>query len=133
MGMKIIGLLVVTAVLTAVHLAAAQKAPPVRKIAILGQPPAPPLRAPPMRNYEIIRQALRELGYVEGHNIVIELRDAESDSQLAELLTELVGLQVEVIVALGGAPRALAKMNTGTVPIVFSVSGDPNSVRHNSC
>jgi len=78
-----------------------------------------------MRNYEIIRQALRELGYVEGQNIVIELRDAESDSQLAERLTELVGLHVEVIVALGGAPRALAKMDTGTVPIVFSVSGDP--------
>jgi len=78
-----------------------------------------------MRNYEIIRQALRELGYVEGQNIVIELRDAESDSQLPELLTELVGLQVEVIVALGGAPRVLAKMDTRTVPIVFSVSGDP--------
>ena len=63
MVMKIIGLLVVTAVLPPVHLAAAQKAPPVRRIGILGQPPAPPLRAPPMRNYEIIRQALRELGY----------------------------------------------------------------------
>ena len=62
---------------------------------------------------------------MEGQNIVIELRDAESDSQLPELLTELVGLQVEVIVALGGAPRALAKLDTGTVPIVFSVSGDP--------
>ena len=125
MGKKILVLLVVTAVLASVHLAAAQKAPPMRKIAILGQAPAPPLRAPPMRNYEIIRQALRELGYVEGQNIVIELRDAESDSQLAERLTELVGLHVEVIVALGGAPRALAKMDTGTVPIVFSVSGDP--------
>src|SRR5262245_35158418 len=125
MGKKSLVLLVVTAVLASVHLAAAQKAPPVRRIAILGQAPAPPLRAPPMRNYEIIRQALRELGYVEGQNLVIELRDAESDAQLAELLTELVGLHVEVIVALGGAPRALAKIDTGTVPIVFSVSGDP--------
>src|SRR5215470_8823292 len=104
---KIIGLLVVTAVLAAVHLAAAQKAPPVRRIGILGQAPATPSSSPPPRFsaapfYEIIRQGLRELGYVEGQNIVIELRVAESDSQLAELVTELVGLQVEVIVAMGG-------------------------------
>jgi putative ABC transport system substrate-binding protein len=127
----IIGLLVVTAVLAAVHLAAAQKAPPVRRIGILGRAPAPrlrglpPTRYSPMPFYETIRQALRELGYVEGQHIVIELRDAESDAQLAELFTELVGLHVDVIVALGGAPRVLAKMDTGTVPIVFSVSGDP--------
>ena len=47
MGKKILVLLVVIAVLASVHLAAAQKAPPMRKIAILGQAPAPPLRAPP--------------------------------------------------------------------------------------
>jgi putative tryptophan/tyrosine transport system substrate-binding protein len=63
---------------------------------------------------------------VEGQNIVIELRRAESDAQLAELVTELIGLKVDVLVALGGnIIRPLAKMDTGTVPIVFSVSGDP--------
>jgi len=131
MGKKIIGLLVVTAVLASVHLAAAQKAPPVRRIGILARTAATPSSGPPTRfspvpSYEIIRQGLHELGYVEGQNIIIERRVAESDSQLAEQVTELVGLKVDVLVALGGLTAvALAKMDIGTVPIVFSLSGDP--------
>jgi putative ABC transport system substrate-binding protein len=138
MRKKIVGLLVVTAVLAAMHLAAAQKASTVRRIGILGRTPAMPSSGPPTRfspapTSEIIRQGLRELGYVEGQNIVIDLRVAESDSQLAELVTELVGLKVDVIVALGGSTVApMAKMATGTVPIVFSVSGDPVGVIVNS-
>ena len=67
---------------------------------------------------------MRELGYIEGQNIVIEFRFAERGTRLTELATELVQDKVELIVASGpAAPRA--KRATGTIPIVFSYSGDP--------
>ena len=67
---------------------------------------------------------MRQLGYIEGQNIVIEYRSAERGPQLAELANELVREKVEVIVAAGpGAPAA--KRATETIPIVFTYSGDP--------
>jgi putative ABC transport system substrate-binding protein len=71
-------------------------------------------------------QGLRELGYVEGQNIVVEERYAEGQlERLPELAAELVQLRVDVIVA--GDPQAIlpAKQATSTIPIVMSVSADP--------
>ena len=48
--------------------------------------------------YEILREGLRDLGYVEGRNLVIEYRSGEDRARLAELAAELVRLKVEVIV-----------------------------------
>jgi hypothetical protein len=75
---------------------------------------------------EAFRQGLRDLGYVEGRNVVIEYRDAEGKfERLPALAAELVALKVDVIVA-GGTPQALAaKQATRTVPIVFAAAGDP--------
>jgi ABC-type uncharacterized transport system substrate-binding protein len=75
---------------------------------------------------EAFRQGLRDLGYVEGRNLVIEYRDAEGKyERLPALAAELVALKVDVIVA-GGAPQALAaKQATRTIPIVFASSPDP--------
>jgi ABC-type uncharacterized transport system substrate-binding protein len=73
--------------------------------------------------YEILREGLRDLGYVEGRNLVIESRSGD-EARLAELATELVRLNVEVIGAPGVATWA-AKRATETLPIVFSFSGDP--------
>ncbi len=67
---------------------------------------------------------MRELGYIEGQNIIIEFRSGERGSQLTELATELVRQKVEVIVTSGPATNP-AKMATGTIPIVFNYSGDP--------
>ena len=67
------------------------------------------------------RQRLRELGYVEGQNLVIEHRSAKGKNErLPEIAAELVGLKVNVIVT-GGSPRAIraAKRATSTIPIVF--------------
>ena len=75
---------------------------------------------------EAFRQGLRDLGYVDGRNVVIEYRDAEGKfERLPTLAAELVALKVDVIVA-GGTPAALAaKQATGTLPIVFAGPGDP--------
>jgi len=79
------------------------------------------------RLHEAFRQGLRDLGYVEGRNLVIEYRDAEGKlERLPALAAELVTLKVDVIVTGGGTPAALAaKQATRTLPIVFASAPDP--------
>ena len=77
--------------------------------------------------FAAFRQGLRELGYSEGENIVIERRYAEGRyDRLPELAADLVRLKVDVLVAAGGTPAALAaKKATSTVPIVMVAVGNP--------
>jgi putative ABC transport system substrate-binding protein len=74
-----------------------------------------------------VRHGLREAGYVEGRNVVSEYRGAEDNyDRLPELAADLLRLRPAVVVTLGGPTVALAaKSATTTVPIVFSVAGDP--------
>jgi len=75
---------------------------------------------------EAFRQRLRELGYVEGKNIVIEYRYAEGKlDRLPDLVAELVQLKVDVIVTVGGTATLAAKKAGVTMPIVFGNVGDP--------
>ena len=75
---------------------------------------------------DAFRQRLRELGYVEGKNIVIEWRAAEGKrGRLPELATELVRLKVDVIVVAGLGDLRAAKEATATIPIVMVVDSDP--------
>ena len=77
---------------------------------------------------EAFRQVLREQGYVEGKNIIIEYRFAEGNfERLPDLAAELVRLNVEVIVAPGVPSTRAAKQVTTTIPIVMAGGGDPVS------
>ena len=75
---------------------------------------------------EVFRQGLRDLGYVEGENIVIEGRWAEGSAErLPDLIAELVRLKIDVLVV-GSAAGAVAAKNAGiTIPVVFVAVTDP--------
>jgi ABC transporter substrate binding protein len=96
--------------------AGAQQATKVARIGYLSVN----LAAAPPNLHEAFRQGLRDPGYVEGRNVVIEYRDAEGrPEQLPRLAAELVALKVDVIMA-GSTPNArAAKQATTTIPIVF--------------
>jgi putative ABC transport system substrate-binding protein len=82
--------------------------------------------APNLHLREAFLQGLRDLGYVEGRNVVIEYRDAEGKSErLPALAAELVALKVDVIVAPSTPAALAAKQATKTIPIVFASVPDP--------
>jgi ABC-type uncharacterized transport system substrate-binding protein len=100
--------------------AAAQQPKKVPRIGILWNAEIAPSRV------EAFRQGLRELGYVEGKNIFIEVRSAEGKlDRLPSLAAELVRLKVDVIVATGPRPTRAAKAATSTIPIVMTYDDDP--------
>ena len=75
---------------------------------------------------EAFLQGLRDLGYVEGRNFVIEYRDAEGKfERLPALAAELVALKVDVIVVGGTVAALVAKQATRTLPVVFVSATDP--------
>ncbi len=75
---------------------------------------------------EAFRQGLRDLGYVEGRNVVIEYRDAEGKyDRFPALAADLVALKVDVIVVTNTPAALAAKQATRTIPIVLAWVGDP--------
>lgn len=75
---------------------------------------------------EAFRKGLRDLGYVEGQNLVIEYRYADAKyDQLAQLAADLVRLKVDLILTYGTPASLAAKNATSTIPIVFGAVADP--------
>ena len=102
--------------------AQAQQPKKVPRIGFLG---FTSLSAIPAR-IEAFQQGLREFGYVEGKNIVVEYRSAEGElDRLPELAAELVRLKVEVIVTSGPSVTRAVKEATTTIPIVMGFDTDP--------
>src|SRR5215510_8013950 len=110
-------ILVVVVLLALGVTAEAQQAEKVFRIGYLGSSGSGP---PPA-----FRQGLRDLGYVEGRNVVIEFRTRRGKSGWSELAEELVGLKVDVIVAGGAGAVTAAKNASATTPIVMEQVNDP--------
>src|SRR5262245_2248002 len=70
-------------------------------------------------------EALRALGYVEGHNLVVERRYAKQEADLPALVAELVTRQVDLLMTFSTAATRAAQQATATIPIVFIVGTDP--------
>jgi putative tryptophan/tyrosine transport system substrate-binding protein len=105
--------------------AEAQQAGPVHRIGLL-HPFVPPPPSESDARAEAFRQELHALGYVEGQNLVMEIRYAEgSEERLRDLAAELVRLQVDVMVAMGPAASRAAQHATRTIPIVMAAASDP--------
>jgi putative ABC transport system substrate-binding protein len=115
--------LVLSAMLVALSMpAAAQPPQTIPRIGFLAVPSLAAIAA----RVEAFRQGLRELGYVEGHNLVIEYRSAEGHvDRTPALAAELVRLNVEVIVTAGPMDTRHTTQATSTIPIVMTWDQDP--------
>jgi putative ABC transport system substrate-binding protein len=103
----------------------AQQAGKVYRIGILEAIPA----AQNAANLDALRKGLRDLGYVEGRNLIIEYRSADGRAErFPDLASELVHLKVDLIVTRGTPAARAAKNATGTIPVVMATMGDPRAM-----
>jgi putative tryptophan/tyrosine transport system substrate-binding protein len=101
-------------------IARAQSAGKVHRIGFLS------LQSGPTSTTEAFQQGMRELGYVEGRNLMIEYRWAgRKEERLPELAAELVKLKVEVLVTAAAPTIEAARRATSTIPIVMAAVADP--------
>jgi putative tryptophan/tyrosine transport system substrate-binding protein len=97
--------------------ARAQQSPAPRRIGLMANLPLPPIQR--------FRQRLRQLGYVEGENLIIEYRYGEGrDDRFTSFAAELVAMPVEVIVVWGTPAAFAAKRATTSLPILIGAAGD---------
>jgi putative tryptophan/tyrosine transport system substrate-binding protein len=119
---KIVFGFAVSAMLFALCVSAEAQQP--KKVARIGFL-APATRTGYQHYTDALLQGLRELGYVEGQNIVIEYRWADGNfERLPQLAADLVRLKVDVIVAPGVQAVRAAKQSTTTIPVIFPTAGD---------
>jgi putative ABC transport system substrate-binding protein len=122
MKAKILVYALLALILTTIHLAVAQQPKKVSRIGFLSVTSPSTISD----RTEAFRQGLRELGYVEGKNIVIEWRWAEGKlDRLPDLAAEIVHLKVDIIVSPGPAVTLVLKDATKTIPIVMAFDSDP--------
>jgi putative tryptophan/tyrosine transport system substrate-binding protein len=103
----------------------AQPAHKVYRIGVLETIPA----ARNATNLDALRKGLRDLGYVEGQNLIIEYRSADGHAErFADLASELVRLEVDLIVSRGTPAARAVKSATATIPVVMATMGDPRAI-----
>ena len=119
MGKKIVVSLVATFVLASIQLAEAQQPKKIPRIGFLSGSGGPAM-------VEAFRQGLRDLGYIEQRNILVELRYVEGQAdRIPSLVAELVQLKVDVLVSGTFPAIRAAKQATNTIPIVMVTAQNP--------
>ena len=119
----IIVLRLVAIALASLPLAYAQQPKKIPRIGYLSSTDDPKTPGP---SIEAFQQGLRDLGYIEGENILVEYRYAEGISdRMPSIVAELVQLKVDVVVAAALPAISAAKQATKTIPIVMVTTGDP--------
>ena len=105
--------------------ACAQPAGKVYRIGILESIPA----TQNVANLDALRKGLRDVGFVEGRNLIIEYRSADGrPERFPDLASELVRLKVDLIVTRGTPAAMAAKYATETIPTVMATMGDPRTI-----
>jgi putative tryptophan/tyrosine transport system substrate-binding protein len=107
-------------------LAARAQHPAMPVIGFIGPAPA----ATYLPRVEALRAGLRELGYVEGKNIVIEFRWADRVDELPDMAAELVRMKVDILLVSSSTFVEPARQATKTIPIVFAIHADPVGLGH---
>lgn len=122
MNRKIVNCLLPTVLLLAVSLAEAQQPKKIPRIGYASGGPGED-------NFEVFRQGLRDLGYIEGQNLLIEHRDAQGRlDRMPALVNEVFQQKVDVLVASNNVVIRAAKKTTKTIPVVMVSSIDPVAV-----
>jgi len=122
-GKRIMTLLMAAILWLPFHSAQAQVPKKVPRIGFVGQSKHSSLTGQAILAF---RQKLRELGWVEGENVIIEWRFAEGiEERVPEFIADLIRLKVDVMVLTGGRPVRAAKKATNTIPIVMTEASDP--------
>ena len=104
----------------------ARNANEIARIGFLGMVPA----SASARRIEVLQAALRDLGWVDGKNILIEFRWAERTDQLPQLAAELAQMNVDIIFAPSSTYVEAARKATQTIPVVFAVHADLVGLGH---
>jgi putative ABC transport system substrate-binding protein len=116
---------IASALLAVPLVARAQRTEKLYRIGMLESIPA----AQNTANLDALRKGLRELGYTEGRNLVIEYRSTDGQSErFPALASELVQLKVDLLVTRGTPAANAAKEATQTIPVVMATMGDPRAI-----
>ncbi len=119
---KLFGRLLITALLTTASIAGAQQTNKVPRVVFVSVQTRSVLSA----RFDAFRQGLRDLGYVEGKNIVVEYLDSDGgQGRMPAVVAEIVRRQTDVIVTGGSQATRAAKEGTATIPIVMAQDNDP--------
>ena len=117
MNKKIFFAAVVIVTLASVYIVKAQPTGKIARIGILADSRSPQVEA--------LRQSLRDIGYIEGQNLLIEYRYAEGKrDRVPELVAELLALKIDLMVTSGPVTPTVAR-TVKDIPVVFGMSGDP--------
>jgi ABC-type uncharacterized transport system substrate-binding protein len=124
----VLSILFLVVLLAVAVIAEAQQPTKVARLGYLSSGFPPPQSSSRNRSAEAFYQGLREVGYIEGKNLIIEYRYAKGDSKrLSEIAAEVVSSKVDLIVATSTPAIRAARQATTTIPIVMHSVGDPVS------